>query len=52
MKRTARVDDMYEGFFKADSRNLPAVDNDMIESFFRRDTNFISPEFRLVKVKK
>ena len=52
MKRAQRADEILIGFLKADSRNLPSVDNDMVEGFFRNDANFISPEFRLAKVKK
>ena len=43
---------MYSGFSKADSRNLPAVDNDMVAEYFRNDANFIRPEFRLKKVER
>ena len=52
MKRASRVDEIYPGCQKADSRNLPMVSNDMVADYFRNDANFISPEFRLVKVKR
>lgn len=40
------------GFVKAASDNLPKVDNEMVETFFLHNLQFLSAEVRNVKTKR
>jgi hypothetical protein len=41
---------LLDGFIKADSNNISVVDIHMFTDYIKKDSNFISPEIRCVKV--